>query len=448
LKFQGKHLKEIYLHDRLLYVCIGNVGVFILGFPYPIFLGIGQLIFFATLILLFAELLLLFRLEKPFEGKRRMEDKLSNGDFNPVIVTLRNLYPFQVNITVIEEFPLQLQMRDKQFEFLNLPPDSVKEFDYEIRPVQRGVYGFGQLHIFVSTRISFLKRRVSLPLETEVKVYPSFIQARKYSFLAINNRIEEVGVKKIRKLGANQEFEQIREYVQGDDFRVINWKASARRSTLMVNQYQEEKAQNVYCIIDKGRAMHMPFEGLSLMDYSINASLVLSGIAVSRGDKAGLVTFSDKIGTFMIAESKRSQMSRIADALYDQETRQRETDFFRLYKNIKLKLKKRSLLLLFTNFDSPVSLHRQLKFLRALSRDHLLCTVVFDNTEINQRANQRAFQVQSAYDQTIAEKFQYEKRQIVKELNKQGIYTLLTEPQHLTIGAINKYIELKARGAL
>jgi len=184
------------------------------------------------------------------------------------------------------------------------------------------------------------------------------------------------------------------------------------------------------------------------MDYSINAALVVSGIAMGRGDKAGLVTFSDKIGSFIMAKSKQTQLQSISDALYDQDVRLRESDYLRLYKNIRLKIKKRSLLILFTNFDSVVSLNRQLSFLKALSRNHLLVTVIFDNSEINELADKKAFSIKDTYYQTIAEKFQYDKFSIIKELRKNGIYTILTEPKNLTVNAINKYIEIKAMGAL
>src|SRR5690606_40532545 len=115
-----------------------------------------------------------------------------------------------------------------------------------------------------------------------VPVYPSFRQMRKYELPAISNRLTEFGIKKIRRIGQNREFEQIKEYVVGDDYRTINWKATARRGTLMVNTYQDERAQQVYAVIDKGRTMKMPFEGMTLLDYDINASLVISNIAIRK----------------------------------------------------------------------------------------------------------------------------------------------------------------------
>lgn len=192
----------------------------------------------------------------------------------------------------------------------------------------------------------------------------------------------------------------------------------------------------------------MPFEGLSLVDYSINAAFVLCGIAIGKGDKAGLITFSDKIGSFIMANSKDTQMQQISEALYNQEVRKRDADFLRLYKNIRTRVKKRSLMVLFTNFDSLVSLNRQIKFLRALSQNHLLCVVIFDNTEINKLSGKRVHDISGIYKQTIAEKFQYDKHLIKKELLKNGIYCILTEPKDLTINTINQYIEYKARGII
>lgn len=443
-----KYIDNLYLHQRLLLVLLATVLMFILGFPYPIFLAIAKISFVGLLIALVVDMVNLFRVSNPLNGKRIIEEKLSNGDYNPVIIQLHGRYPFRTSIKVIDEFPVQLQLRDKEFLLKNLRPHFDEEIFYELRPTERGEYQFGNIQVFISSQISLLKRKVTIEAEQRAKVYPSFIQYRKFAFLAISNRLQEIGVKKVRQLGSNKEFEQIREYVRGDDYRIINWKATARNNHLMVNQYQEERSQHIYCIIDKGRLMHMPFEELSLMDYAINSALVMSGIALGRGDKPGLITFSDKIGSFLMASSKPGQMGLISEHLYDQDVRQKESDFLRLYKNIRIKLKKRSLLLMYTNFDSLVTLHRQVKYLKALSRSHLLCIIIFDNTEINNRAEKQSYTIREAYLQTIAEKFQYDKRQIIKELNNQGIQTILTEPQNLTIQSINKYIELKARGAI
>jgi uncharacterized protein (DUF58 family) len=440
-------LPDLVMHKRLLYSLLGLVVVFCLGFAFPVFLAIGKLAMLALVLLVVIDGSLLYSKRLPVEGKRILEGKLSNGDFNTVALQLRSHYGFAGVVEVIDELPVQLQKRDLSFK-RKYSAHFTEEFIYKIRPTERGEYAFGNINVFLSSPLQLLVRRVVLPAGQTVKVYPSFIQYRKYAFLAMSNRLEEAGVKKVRQIGASKEFEQIRDYVRGDDFRMINWRATARRDALMVNQYQEEKSQTVYCLVDKGRMMHMPFEGLSLMDYAINATLVLSGIALGRGDKAGLLTFSDKIGSFVQARSKSGQTQQIAEALYSQDVRLRDTDYWRLLKNTKQYIKNRSLLLLFTNFDSLISLERQMKYLKAVARDHVLVTILFDNTELNALASKPVHGLRDAYHQTVAEKLRYDKFIIAREMQKNGIYTILTEPQQLTVNTINKYLELKSRGVL
>src|SRR5690554_1430110 len=135
------------------------------------------------------------------------------------------------------------------------------------------------------------------------------------------------GLKRTRKIGQSSEFEQIKEYVSGDDLRHVNWKAIAKKQHLMVNHYQEEKAQNVYLFLDKGRTMKMPFDGMSLLDYVINSALMLANIAVKKQDKAGLLTFEKKTDAFVKADNKPLQIRRIMEALYHIDTNFRESDY-------------------------------------------------------------------------------------------------------------------------
>jgi uncharacterized protein (DUF58 family) len=244
------------------------------------------------------------------------------------------------------------------------------------------------------------------------------------------------------------EFEQIKEYVGGDDYRTVNWKATARKGQLMVNHYAEEKSQQVYCIIDKGRAMKMPFGGLSLMDYAINASLVLLNVALLKQDRAGLVTFSEQIGSVLKADKKFTQMQSILEILYKQKTRYLESDFERLYIQIRALITQRSLVVIFTNFESRQALGKQLSYLRKIARHHLLLVIFFENTELRELTQSPAADIEGIYLKTIGEKFAFEKKQIVKELQSYGILSILTAPQQVTVDALNKYMELKARHAI
>lgn len=393
------------------------------------------------------DLILLYRTRKGFEGSRVTPEKLSNGDENELRIQLENFYPFKATVEVIDEIPHQFQRRDLSFKVVMLPGDQ-KIIQYHLRPVKRGEYSFGAVNIFVSTPLGLLVRRFRFSADALVPVYPSYIQMRKYELLAISNRLTETGIKKIRRIGHNMEFELIKEYVSGDDYRTINWKATARRTHLMVNHFQDERSQQVYCLIDKGRVMQMPFNGMSLLDYAINSTLVLSNIAIKKSDKAGLLTFQDKIGTLVPASRQSGQMSKIMEVLYNQKTAFRESDFSTLYNHVRRKITQRSLLLVYTNFESIYGLQRQLPFLKSLNRQHLLVVIFFENTEMKTLLQQPANSLQEVYNKAIAEKFSYDKKLIVKELAKHGIQALLTDPEHLTINSINKYLELKARGMI
>lgn len=442
-----RRLGPLYLENRFFVTLAVLVLGFVVSHMVPHIYGAVKLLFYVFVLLTLVDILLLFASKGGLEGLRVLPEKFSNGDDNPVQLRLVNRYLFPVGIALIDEIPFQFQKRDFILK-AQLAKGEHKVFQYLLRPVQRGVHSFGSLNVFATSPLGLLARRYSFEQDQEVPVYPSFLQVKKYELLAFSNRLQQYGLKKIRRIGHTMEFEQIKDYVTGDDIRNINWKATAKRGSLMVNQYQDEKSQPVYSIIDKGRVMKMPFNRLSLLDYAINTSLVISNIALKKHDKAGVFAFSDKIGNLVVAERRGSQMNLILEALYQLRTDFVESDFSRLYVDVKRSLNQRSLLFLYTNFETLDALHRQLPYLMALAKQHLLVVIFFENTELLEFAGQKPGTVQQLYEQTIARKFIHEKKRIVLELGNHGIQTILTRPGDLTVKTINKYLEIKARGLI
>jgi uncharacterized protein (DUF58 family) len=440
-------IRSLYLNSRLFLAVAAIVTGFILSFIAGDFIFFPKTLFYLGIAIVLTDFILLFRTRKGLHGYRFTPEILSNGDENEIRIHLENFYPFTIHLTVFDEIPHQFQRRDLNFD-VTIAPGGNKVITYSLRPVKRGEYSFGTVNVFVRSPIAFLSRRFKFSGEKLVPVYPSYIQMRRYELMAISNRLTEAGIKRIRRIGQNMEFELIKEYVSGDDYRTINWKATARKSHLMVNHYQDERSQQVYSLIDKGRVMQMPFNGMSLLDYAINASLVISNIAIKKSDKAGLITFQDKIGSVVAAGKMNSQMSRILEVLYNQKTAYRETDYSVVYNHVRRKITQRSLLLLFTNFESIYGLHRQLPYLRSLAHQHLLVVIFFENTEVTSFLSKPADDLKEIYHKGIAEKFTYDKKLIVKELNRHGIQAMLTPPEHLTVNTINKYLELKSRGMI
>nr|WP_262920469.1 DUF58 domain-containing protein [Hanstruepera flava] len=396
--------------------------------------------------ILIIDIILLFK-QQGISATRILPEKLSNGDDNPIEINLKNSYNFNVDLKLIDELPFQYQKRD--FEIAtSLNKSGDKKITYALRPLERGEYHFGNLNVYVTSPIGLLSRRFQFGNKAMVPNYPSFLQLKKYMLIAFSNKIFEFGLKKIRRIGHTMEFEQIKDYVAGDDIRNINWKATAKRNQLMVNQYQDERSQPIYSVIDMGRAMKMPFNGLSLLDYAINATLVISNVALKKQDKAGMFSFSRKVTDKVVAERRPSQMNQIMETLYNLNTDFAESDFSRLYIDIKRSLNQRSLLLLYTNFETLDALHRQLPYLQAIAKNHVLVVIFFENTELSQFIKQPAHKTNEIFEKTIAEKFIFEKKLIVTELQKHGIQSILTAPEDLTINTINKYLEIKARGLI
>ena len=426
---------------------IGIIGLFICAFIFPNMYNAVWLLVLGLVTFLGLDILLLYLSRTGLEAERITPEKLSNGDLNSITINLKNHYTFPISVKIIDEIPFQFQIRDFKIK-KTVKAATQKEIGYDLRPTERGEYHFGSLNIYVSSPLRLISRRFSFDNNQMVPTYPSYIQLRKYDLIAFSNNLFQYGIKKIRRIGHTMEFEQIKEYVQGDDLRTLNWKATAKRNSLMVNQFQDEKSQSVYMAIDKGRVMQMPFDGLSLLDYAINSALVLSNVILKKQDKAGLFSFSKKVENRVFAERRGSQMQKILETLYNVKTDFFESDYSRLYVDIKKNINQRSLIILYTNFETMDGLNRQLPYLKGIAKSHLLVVVFFQNTELNSIINKKTATIQEVYDKVIAEKFMFEKRLIVNELKKYGIHSVLTQPENLTLDAINKYLEIKSRGIL
>jgi uncharacterized protein (DUF58 family) len=437
-------IKSFYL-NRIVYYILGAAAViFLLSYFYPAFFRIAVLALLLVFIAVLIDTILLYSRKEGFDAQRILSERFSIGDLNKVVLHLINQYPFPARITVIDEIPFQFQER-KWLRKANLAAGEKYELAYSLRPVTRGEYLFHDTNVYVHGPLQLVNRRYIFPLQKTIKVYPSYMQMRRFQLLAVANKLEEAGVKRMQRLGHSMEFEQIREYVVGDDYRTINWKATARKDGLMVNNYTDERSQQIYCLINKGRVMKMPFNGLTLLDHAINASLVLSNVALVKQDRAGLITFAENLDSFLLADKKPTQMNGVLESLYKQQTRFLEPDYEKLFSVIRNRITNRSLLVLFTNFESLEGLQRELPALKKIARYHLLLVVFFENTELKSLVEKKASTLEDIYIKTIAEKFAFEKRLMVKELHMNGIPSILTTPENLTVNTVNKYLELKTR---
>ncbi|WP_232830077.1 DUF58 domain-containing protein [Lewinella sp. IMCC34191] len=437
-------MSNIYLGNRFFFTLGGVAVLSALGFYYtflfPVAVGAAILLLAATCY----DLYRLYRITDLVTATRKLPSVLSLGDDLRVSIELINGGKAPLRAVITDELPDQLQVRDQRIP-LALPARSRRTVSYPLRPLNRGVHRFGNLHVFLQTAWRLVERRLVARVPEEVAVYPSIVQMKKFS-LEARAATPLGGSRQPRPVARSYEFDQIKEYVKGDDLRSVNWKATARRGQVMVNQYETERAQRIYSIIDKGRTMLMPFGGLSLLDYAINASLALSRVILDGQDRAGLITFSDKLGDVVPADSKPDQLHRILETLYRQQEREGESDYDLLYYATRRFLPGRSLLLLFTNFESNYALDRVMPVLKRIARHHSLVVILFENTEVAALLDESTPDVGSVYRKSTARRYLQERQLMALRLRRNGIRVVLTPPEQLTGQAINEYLRVKRKG--
>lgn len=440
-------LKTIYLTRFFFLLFAAVVLLFVAAFALPFLFFWAKVALIGLFGFTFLDTLLTYSSKDPIRAERIVQPRMNLGDVNEVHLIIMNQSHQAIGFELFEGYPVQLQDRSTKYKAFLKAGEEIR-FDYSFVPKERGLFKFGNPFFRVASVFNLVSRRIEINCTQEVDVYPSVLQMKKYELLVFQQQKTSSGIKKIRRIGNTSEFEQIKNYVQGDEVKFVNWKATSRKNELMVNQYQEEKSQHIYCIIDKSRNMQVQFDGLSMLDFAINSTLVFSNIALKKGDRTGLITFSEKIGTQLPADRSGGQMRRIMEHLYDQKTHFLEPNYELLYQSLRQTVKTRSLLILFTNFETEFAMRRALPMLRRINQKHVLVVIFFQNTDLQEIVGQPVRTTQDVYASAVAERMVTMKDRIARELKQNGIQTIHTHPQDLSIETINKYLELKAKGSI
>lgn len=436
----------MFLTNRFYIALLAVATLYIVAYFFPPFMWVASVCLALTAILFAVEWLALYS-RNGISAYRVCPERLSNGDDNQIAVHIDNTYPHIIYLEVIDEIPIIFQARHINFK-ARIKPKRTKVITYKVRPTQRGEYPFGKTRIFAGTLIGFIQRRYSINTEYSTKVYPSFIKLKQYELLTIKNNHTQNGIKKVRRIANKTEFEQIKEYVKGDEYRHINWKASARMSKLMTNVYQDERSQQVYCVIDKGRTMQHAFARMTMLDYAINSALALSYIATKKDDKAGLITLGTTVETTLSPNRGEAQVQAISQALYNEKATFTDSDYEELYIYVKRKINKRSLLVIYTDFASVETMARQIKFLKQIAKMHKVLVIIFKDDEIDELIKSKANKESLMYSKVIAEKYMSDKQKVISTLRQNNIAAIISSPEQLSVNVINKYLEIKSAGQI
>ena len=438
-------MRDLYLSPRLFAVLVGLAVTFVLGHFFPVFVRLGDVALVALVGIVAGEAVVLWR------GRllvtREVAPRLSNGDENPVRLRVASSYLVPVRAEVRDEAPPEFQRRDLRL-LVRVAPGESEEVSYVMRPVRRGAYRFGHVVAFASVGLGLVLRRFRGGEADEVAVYPAFHQLRSLDLVLRTERLDALGIRPVRRRGAATSFEHVREYARGDEVRHVNWRATARRGHLMVNQYEDERAQPVVCLLDSARTMQMPFDGLTLLDHAINATVMLAGVALAKGDMPGVALFGRHPGAFVMPDRRRGQMEQVLQALYRATPEEGESDLGRMAVEVERRLPRRSALVLFSNVASHAGLARMLPALRRLSARHLVVVVLFDNPLLRTLGETIPTDLEAAYGLAVARRMRAERFLLRTELQRAGLRVLHVPPQALTPSLVGEYLTIKAEGAL
>lgn len=382
-----------------------------------------------------------------FEVQREHDQKLSLGAENPVHLQLRNRSRYPAEFWLRDEPPENFRIETRVLAG-NTPPHGSWEGIYHIHPLRRGDYRFGNLTLRWRSPLGLIVCQGRIPAEERVKVYPNLLDVRRYDLLLRRNRLQEMGLRNTRMFGEGTEFERLREYLPDDEYRRINWKATARRGHPVTVEYQTERSQNVIAVLDTGRMMQSPVADIAKLDYVVNAVLFLAYVATGKGDRVGMMTFADDVQHYLSPHQGRGQFYRMLELLYAAEPQPVEPDYYKAFTYLALKQRRRSLIVIFTDLTGGLSLNMLVTQVALLARHSLPLVVTISEPDVHLAAHQTPSTSLAVYERAVAAQVLDERRVVLETLQKRGVLTLDVPANQLSTAVINRYLELKGKTLL
>lgn len=377
-----------------------------------------------------------------FDITRIHDTKMSMGADNPVTLRIRNRGSRPAVVHVRDEPPIDFKV-DQHVLQADIAPRTTWEKTYYAHPFRRGDYEFGSINLRWQGPLGLIMKQGFIEADVPVKVYPNLLNIRQYDILLKQNRLQEMGLRHARLFGEGTEYERLREYVPDDDYRRIDWKASARRNRPITVEYQTERSQNIMLVLDIGRMTKSPVARMAKLDYVINTALLLAYVATGKGDKVGLMTFADDIGAFLMPRQGRGQFYQILELLYGVEAQPVEPDYGLAFSYLGHKIRKRSLIVVFTELSGGLGMQTLMTTITPLSKHSLPLIVTISDPDIHKVAKQKPVDSFTTYQRVVAEKLLEERKLILDGLKRKGVLTLDVPANSLSLAVINHYLELK-----
>jgi uncharacterized protein (DUF58 family) len=384
---------------------------------------------------------------KSFSARREALRVASLRMNHRVSLEVSNLGGRRRCVWIRDDLPQEFEATPKEF-MLHMDPRSRTTMHYEFKASRRGAFDLNAVHLRVRSLLGLWKRQFSLPCKTEINVYPDMKQLAEYAILARTNRLSLVGVRRARKVGQDHDFERLRDYTLDDNYKHIDWRTTARRNKLTVKDFQTSQSQRILFLVDCGRMMTNESSGLSLLDHSLNAMLMLSYVALRQGDSVGLICFSDTIHTYVPPRGGMNQMNKLLHASFDRFPRLVESRYDEAFLYLAAHCKKRSLVVLFSNVIDEVNSHQLELYLSSLVGRHLPLGVLLRDHQIFSAADQMHPTGRNLFEAAAAAEILTWRHQVLTDLQHNGVLALDVFPEDMTAPLVNRYLEIKARHLL
>lgn len=380
------------------------------------------------------------------EVVRKGSERLSVNEEQPILFEIYNKGNQKIKLELVDELPDYYHFKSLQPQMVvEVMPGEKQEVSYMVTPKKRGAFKFGKLHAKVLGQMEMHYCYILFDVEREYKVYPNLLAARKTHITMYRNLIEKDGRKATKVISQGTAFESLREYMVGDDYRNINWKASARIDQPIVNQYEPEKNQRVYCFIDSGRPMSYTLRGESKLDKAINTVLVISDMVGRNGDLSGLLSFNTEV-TGMITPGKgNGHREKMMEALYHMESTNLTSNYEDAFLHFKEKERHKSIIFMFTDFDTFEEAELLGNAASVIERNHILVIILLRNEKIEQMRDKKAKVEEDIFNKSAAIELLDERRRAIKRLNRKNVMCIECLPEKVEVTVLNKYIEIKNR---
>jgi len=387
--------------------------------------------------------------DKAVSLSRIVDEKLSLGASNAVTIEVRNRTSAPLALT-IRDLPPPTFGLDRAVEGrMLLPPDPRPvRFVYHVTPPAKGDFSFGDLYFQYPGRLGLVRRQAVAVAARSVKVHPNLVETAKYELLARRGRLQQLGIRAARVRGGGSEFESLREYVPGDEYKKIDWSATARRGKLISRQYEAERSQNIVLLLDTGRNMLQSIQKMAKLDYVVNTALMLAYVAAASDDKVGLMAFDAEIRAYLPPAKSKAQVYGILESLYNLEARMVETDYKAAFQNLSTRWRRRSLVVLFTDLVDPDSSVQMLDAVPMISDQHRVVCVTVSDPNILAAAKSVPADSAGVYRKAVATQVLQERRAAISVLKRRGVWTIDSPPEDLSADLINHYLDLKARSMI